>query len=529
MINGFLHAEGRKIVDGDGREVLLKGWGLGNWLLQEGYMWLAGGERFDRPTRIEQTLAELTGSDYAEDFWRRYRAEYVRREDIMRMARLGYNSVRIPFHYKLFMTDSDRIQWKEEGFRLLDECLAWCEEAGIYAFLDLHAAPGGQTGSNIDDSANNVPELFLEEKHQRKCVALWGKLAQRYCDRAVIGGYDLLNEPIAPAHAGGGNFDYLMPELAALYQELVRVIRQADQNHLLSLEGAHWATDLSVFDRCYDRNMVLHFHRYAVIPDAACLQKYIQKANEWNIPLWLGETGENMDEWYAALYPLSLSMGIGYNLWTWKKMECTNSPYSIRKPGEYEKLLGYFAGGEHPGEKKAQKILNEYLDNIKIENCVENSAVHHHVFRTVPFSMRATDFDQIPGSGISFSGNGKEADYPYRKGCGMKLVELGSPGEKRFCFDCQWDRFGLVLGKGEFACYQVNTEDYEVEISLADGYQGGELGICGNGEEQYVKISPEVRRVSATVKAGNGRLRLRMTDGEVCLERLSFQELKGHN
>ncbi len=35
---GFLHRDNKKIVDGNGNEVLLKGMGLGNWLVQEGYM-----------------------------------------------------------------------------------------------------------------------------------------------------------------------------------------------------------------------------------------------------------------------------------------------------------------------------------------------------------------------------------------------------------------------------------------------------------------------------------------------------------
>ena len=310
MINGFLHADGKKILDGSGREVLLKGWGLGNWLLQEGYMWLSGEKCFDRPRRIEQVVAELTGAEYAEQFWKRYRNNYIRREDILKMARLGYNSVRIPFNYRLFMAEDAEqtrdagnrndagikkgasIFWKKEGFDLLDQCLEWCEEAGIYAFLDLHGAPGGQTGSNIDDSVDNVPRLFTEEQYQEKCIALWEKLAERYCGREVVGGYDLLNEPIIPPYAGNGDFDYLIPELSAFYEKLIHAIRRVDQNHLLSIEGAHWATDIRIFDHKYDENMVLHFHRYAEIPDIACLRKFMEKSDELKVPLWMGERSE---------------------------------------------------------------------------------------------------------------------------------------------------------------------------------------------------------------------------------------------
>ena len=56
-VDGFLDVDGRRIVNGRGEEVLLMGWGLGNWLLCEGYMWLAYElPRFDRPSRIEAVL-----------------------------------------------------------------------------------------------------------------------------------------------------------------------------------------------------------------------------------------------------------------------------------------------------------------------------------------------------------------------------------------------------------------------------------------------------------------------------------------
>ena len=35
---GFLHRVDKKIVNGSGQEILLKGIGLGGWLVQEGYM-----------------------------------------------------------------------------------------------------------------------------------------------------------------------------------------------------------------------------------------------------------------------------------------------------------------------------------------------------------------------------------------------------------------------------------------------------------------------------------------------------------
>ena len=473
-LNGILRAEGRKIVDGQGNEVLLTGWGLGNWLLQEGYMWLAGGPRFDRPRRIENTLEELAGKEYMKQFWQRFREDYIRKEDIQYMAQLGYNSIRIPINWRVLMEEGPGIVWKEDGFRLLDNCFDWCDEVGLYVFLDLHGAPGGQTGANIDDSIDDVPRLFIDKDNKEKALALWKELAIRYHSRESMAGYDLLNEPIAPSYSPDRkDFDYLLPELKQFYRDATAVIREVDQDHLISIEGMHWSTDVQVFEEKYDDNMVLHLHRYAEIAERKILDPFIQKSEEWDIPLWLGETGENLNEWYAALYPLAESLGIGYNIWPWKKMECTNSPCSINKPADYDLLMEYVKGGPHPGFEKAQEILDEYLENIRLENCTLRPEVTNHVFRQVPFSMRATDFDEVPGKGISFSGSAEEnPQVDYRTGCGMKIVEKRPAPEKRFAFDCAGDRFALVLSDGEFAEYTISgSEKLKIclEAEIADG------------------------------------------------------------
>lgn len=274
-------------------------------------------------------------------------------------------------------------------------------------------------------------------------------------------------------------------------------------------------------------NMVLHFHRYAENPDIACLKPYMEKAEELDIPLWLGETGENTNEWYAALYPLSESLGIGYNIWPWKKMSCTNSPYSIQKPEGYEKILGYINGGPHPGYLGAQKIFDEYLENIKIENCKENLSVTCHVLRRAPFCLRATDFDECPGQGISFSGTAEEENsIDYRRGCGMKLLELNAKEEKRFGFDCQWDRYGLVMEEGEFACYRLEAgKDIALNLNLEGQKDSSVLEISGmeSGMCRIIRVEPGESEVSAAVPKGETGIRIMVREGKVCIVRLEFQ------
>src|SRR5581483_8033095 len=116
---GFLHARGQDIVDEQGNRVMLRGVGLGNWMLPEGYMWRFGGGA-DRPRRIEKVVSDLIGPKEAAMFWREYRSNYVTDRDIARIAALGFNSVRPALDARLFLTEGDSPRDVQEGYDLLD-------------------------------------------------------------------------------------------------------------------------------------------------------------------------------------------------------------------------------------------------------------------------------------------------------------------------------------------------------------------------------------------------------------------------
>lgn len=368
-VNGLVKAEGQKLVNGKGEEILLRGVGLGNWLLPEGYMWQFGRKknsaRADRPRRIEALFTELAGKDYTDGFWKTFRDEYITEEDIKAISDAGFNSVRVPMNYRVFMEDGESTAFIESGFKLLDRLLMWCGKHSVYVILDLHGAPGGQTGANIDDCVDDIPRLFTDPHQYKKGIMLWAEIAKRYESYDIIAAYDILNEPLAPDHF------HLAEKLMDFYTDSVRAIREWDKRHLLSIEGAKWATDISVFERFYDDNMVIHFHRYWCPPTEEVYGEFLELSKKLNAPLWLGESGENTIEWYGDMFPLSIKLNISWNFWPWKRM-LTDKPTTceIKTPEDWELILEYLDGGAHPGYEKCRKILDKYLENIKFKNTV---------------------------------------------------------------------------------------------------------------------------------------------------------------
>ena len=75
-------------------------------------------------------------------------------------------------------------------------------------------------------------------------VACWERTARRFRGNTdVIYGYDLLNEPIRPVRfEGDTSLEHCVPRLAEFYEKAIARIRATGDNHIVTLEGHHWAT-----------------------------------------------------------------------------------------------------------------------------------------------------------------------------------------------------------------------------------------------------------------------------------------------
>ena len=379
----FAHTRGTEILDGKGNPIELKGTNLGNWLVPEGYMWhFDGGPQ--SPKEIEAYVTELIGPTHAEVFWKTYRERYVTRQDIQFIRAQGFNMVRIPLHWKFFETDPS------EGFQLLDRVVGWCREAGLYVVLDLHAAPGGQTGYNIDDG-HGYPWLFLDAGAQQQTIDLWVRLARHYRNEPAILGYDVLNEPI-PNWQG---YESMHPALELLYKRTSTAIRAVDRHHILIFGGAEWDGDFSVFGPPFDSNSVYQLHKYWVGVNQETLAPFLAFRDKYHVPIWLGESGENTDQWVARFRTLLETNGIPWAFWPYKKMDATSSPVSFRRPEGWDAIVAYakLPRGDaaskqrikdRPPQDVIDKAMNELLDNIRFENCTPNPGYIHALLPEAP-------------------------------------------------------------------------------------------------------------------------------------------------
>ncbi len=369
--NAFVKARGKDLVDPAGGKLTLHGINLGNWFEAEGYMFLfEGGPQ--SPREIEVFFNELIGPSAAGEFWKEYRRRYITESDIEFIRRSGLNSVRIPLHYKFFLPGG-------EGFEVLDPALEWCRRAGVWVILDLHCAPGGQTGANIDDSWG-YPWLYESTQEQDSTCEVWRGIAQRYRDNPTVIGYDLLNEPIP-------HFPRLRQyneRLEPLYRRITKAIRDVDRNHAIFLEAAQWDSNFSVFGPPFDSNLVYEFHKYWMPPVESAIREYVDYRNRYNVPIWLGESGENTDQWIQQFASLLEKNDIGWCFWPYKKMEKASCMVSIPKPMYWDEIVAFakMPAGTGNAEKRiaarpplehCRKAIDDLLDKVRLASCHVNA------------------------------------------------------------------------------------------------------------------------------------------------------------
>ena len=152
-----------------------------------------------------------------------------------------------------------------------------------------------------------------------------------------------------------------------VYQRLINTVRAEGDNHLLLLEGNGFGNDYNYMEKrtfTNTANLVYNSHRYsgtgylldnnvnsvdANNPNSLrTLGNLTRFRTENDVPIWVGETGENTFAWMQEAGRNLNSIGIGTCHWTYKRFDDKsnaallriNPPYAVDGPGALSQVLG---------------------------------------------------------------------------------------------------------------------------------------------------------------------------------------------
>ena len=217
-----LSASGRYIVDAHGRRVRLAGV---NWYgAHEDDGVVSGLDRTDR-VRLARAI-----------------------------ARLGFNSVRLPF--SLWMTEQATPVPDEylaanpdlsgsTPMQVYDACVEALTGAGLIVIPNCHTLDPGWCCADDDEQG-----LWFNDRWPAgRFFAAWQQLAARYGSNPLVAGMDIMNEPrrsrvgrriLTPAWGSGRTTD-----LAAMYTMAGNLIHEVSPDVLIICEGPGYAADLA--------------------------------------------------------------------------------------------------------------------------------------------------------------------------------------------------------------------------------------------------------------------------------------------
>jgi endoglucanase len=175
------------------------------------------------------------------------RAQFFTQKDVAFIDSAGFDHIRLPIDEEQ-MWDENGVP-HEDAFQLLDECLAWCRDAGLRVVLDLHILRSHHF--NADDKP-----LWTKPSEQDKFIRLWKDLSNAVHQWPTgMMAYEFMNEPVADD-----------PEQwNQLLNRVTDSIRNWEAERILVIGSNRWQS-ASTFDQLRippnDKNILLSFHFY---------------------------------------------------------------------------------------------------------------------------------------------------------------------------------------------------------------------------------------------------------------------------
>jgi endoglucanase len=275
-----------------------------------------------------------------------------------------------------------------------------------------------------------------------------------------------------------------------------------DTNHLIFLEGNCWASNYRGILPPWDANLAISFHKYWDQATAASLQWWTDMRDQWNMPLWLGESGENNNEWFREVVRLAEQVKLGWSWWPWKKLNSVAGTVSVTKPSGYQSILNYWRGnGPRPSTNAAFAGFMQLAQASRLENCVIPPDVFDALLRpitagktipiktnTLPGYVFAADYDLGKSGEAYFDNTTNNNGGGFYRNDGVD-IEACSDSSPTIGFNVGW------IDAGDWMKYTVDplsSGSYAVSARVAGNTSGGSfyVDVGGSNVTGVINVPP---------------------------------------
>ncbi len=337
-----LHTEGKKIIDSNGKEVILRGTNFGGWGIMED--WFCPYTNPAGEEQVYQTLVGRFGQQAVHELFKTYRSNWITETDYKNVASLGMNTVRLPIWYRNFQSDDNGTWYRNENgeidFSELDGVVEMCKKYGLYLIIDLHGLPGYQNDYDHCGQSKSM-SLFDDtdkgRRYREVVVNFWVELAKHYKGESTVAMYDLMNEPLGTNITRDGSFQQTFWDFS---DELYRAVRKADPDTIICMEAIWDPSAIASPDVYGWKNIVYQEHLYDITNFTI-----LRKCNEirdcgYDAPFYIGEFYPRGLTTFGYLFSIFNSRGYSWTTWTYKGAgpDADKSPWFLYGSATIEKI-----------------------------------------------------------------------------------------------------------------------------------------------------------------------------------------------
>jgi hypothetical protein len=286
--------------------------------------------------------------------------------------------------------------------------------------------------------------------------------------------------------------------------------------------------------------MVLSFHKYWNKNTENELRRMLNAREKYNVPIWIGETGENSNTWYTEAISLFEKNNIGWAWWPLKKAGA-NNPLEVFANHNWMAVARYLNGeGQAPKESDVYSGMMELAVYAKLENCTFHKDVTDAMFRqtkttaTLPFKkvtvtnhsvINAVDYD-LGRNGYAYYdtdtanyGNGSTGNrgHTYRND-GVDIKKDSSHYERYFVSD---------IADGEWLQYTFNVAvagNYSIALATSSANNEGNIKLILNDSPigGNIPVSSAINVKNILLKKGTNKLRVVANKGGFDFRTITF-------
>ena len=176
----------------------------------------------------EESLVTTLGPERYAEVVRRHRASFVTREDFLKIAARGFNSVRLPVPWYVYGEEGPNPGPYQGCIELVDEALEWAEEFGLKVVFVLAVNPGAPRPASA--GSDDVPAHDLSDGRlpRDRVLDVVYALSRRYATRMGFFGMELADDVVVRVRQGLSLSDGVATHrLRNYYREAYEMVREA--------------------------------------------------------------------------------------------------------------------------------------------------------------------------------------------------------------------------------------------------------------------------------------------------------------